>query len=122
MTGRVAFPKGFVWGAATSAYQIEGATNEDGRGESIWDRFARSDSRIEDGSTADVACDHYHRWKEDVALMKRLGLVAYRFSIAWPRVFASGRQPLNRAGLDFYDRLGDALLAEGIAPFATLYH
>jgi beta-glucosidase len=122
MTTRVSFPSGFVWGAATSAYQIEGATSEDGRGESIWDRFARSDSRIEDGSTGDVACDHYHRWEEDVALMKRLQLRAYRFSIAWPRIFASGRPPLNDRGLDFYDRLVDALLAKEIVPFATLYH
>jgi beta-glucosidase len=122
MAGRVVFPKEFVWGAATSAYQIEGATREDGRGESIWDRFARSDSRIEDGSNADVACDHYHRWKEDVALMKRLGLRAYRFSVAWPRVFATGRRFVNAPGLDFYDRLVDGLLAAGITPFATLYH
>jgi beta-glucosidase len=122
MATRVSFPSGFIWGAATSAYQIEGATNEDGRGESIWDRFARSDSRIEDGSTGDVACDHYHRWEEDVALMKHLQLRAYRFSIAWPRIFASGRRPLNQRGLDFYDRLVDALLAKGIVPFATLYH
>ena len=122
MSRRVSFPPGFVWGAATSAYQIEGATNEDGRGESIWDRFARSESRIEDGSTGDVACDHYHRWQEDVGLMNRLRLRAYRFSIAWPRVFASGRAPVNPRGLDFYDRLVDALLAHGIEPFATLYH
>lgn len=122
MSSRVIFPKGFIWGAATSAYQIEGATEEDGRGESIWDRFARSDSRIEDGSTGDVACDHYHRWQEDVALMKRLRLGAYRFSVAWPRVFASGRPPRNPRGLDFYDRLVDELLAQGIAPYATLYH
>ncbi len=119
----VKFPHGFVWGAATSAYQIEGATNEDGRGESIWDRFARSESRIEDGSTGDVACDHYHRWEEDVGLMNRLRLrrlsLLHRY---WPRIFASGRAPVNERGLDFYDRLVDALLAHGIEPFATLYH
>ena len=92
MTDRVTFRDGFIWGAATSAYQIEGAANEDGRGESIWDRFAKS-GHIEDGSNADVACDHYHRSHEDLALMKRLGLAAYRFSIAWPRVFPSGRVP-----------------------------
>lgn len=122
MAGRLTFPDGFVWGAATSAYQIEGATSEDGRGESIWDHFARSGSRIEDGSNGDVACDHYHRWREDVALMKSLGLHAYRFSIAWPRVYPKGRAPLRQAGLDFYDWLVDELLAQGIAPFATLYH
>ena len=122
MSSRVKFPKGFVWGAATSAYQIEGATDEDGRGESIWDRFARSDSRIEDGSTADVACDHYHRWQEDIELMTRLRLGAYRFSIAWPRVLPSGRGSVNGKGLDFYDRLVDGLLARRIVPYGTLYH
>jgi beta-glucosidase len=122
MSNRVAFPRGFVWGAATSAYQIEGATREDGRGESIWDRFTRADSRIEDGSTADVACDHYHRWREDLALMNGLGLGAYRFSIAWPRILPSGRRPLNERGLDFYERLVDGLLERGITPYATLYH
>jgi beta-glucosidase len=119
---RRVFPESFVWGAATSAYQIEGATREDGRGESIWDRFASTPSKIEDGSNGDVACDHYHRWKDDVALMKRLGLAAYRFSIAWPRVFPRGRRMLNRRGLDFYSRLVDELLAEGIEPYVTLFH
>ncbi len=119
---RYAFPKGFVWGAATSAYQIEGATGEEGRGESIWDRFAKTPSKIEDGSNGDVACDHYHRWKEDVALMRRLGLRAYRFSVAWPRVLPLGRGSLNARGLDFYSRLVDGLLESGIEPFVTLYH
>jgi beta-glucosidase len=119
---RYAFPQGFVWGAATSAYQIEGATGEDGRGESIWDRFAKTPSKIEDGSNGDVACDHYHRWREDITLMKRLGIAAYRFSIAWPRVLPAGRGALNARGLDFYARLVDALLDDGIEPFVTLYH
>jgi beta-glucosidase len=122
MAKQVTFPRGFVWGAATSAYQIEGAAFEDGRGESIWDRFARTDSRIEDGSTGDVACDHYHRWREDLALMNGLGLGAYRFSVAWPRVMPSGRAPVNERGLDFYDRLVDGLLERGITPYLTLYH
>ena len=119
---RYLFPKGFVWGAATSAYQIEGAAAEDGRGESIWDRFARTPSKVEDGSSGDVACDHYHRWKGDIALMKRLGLHAYRFSIAWPRIVPAGRGAINPAGLDFYSRLVDGLLESGIEPYATLYH
>jgi beta-glucosidase len=121
MVDRVSFHDGFVWGAATSAYQIEGAAREDGRGESIWDRFARS-GRIEDGSNGDVACDHYRRSHEDLALMKGLGLAAYRFSVAWPRVFPTGRAPINTRGLDFYERLVDGLLERGITPFATLYH
>jgi beta-glucosidase len=117
------FPRGFVWGAATSAYQIEGATREDGRGESIWDRFVKLPSKVQDGSTADVACDHYHRWEEDVRLMKNLGLGAYRFSVAWPRIFPEGRGTTpNQRGLDFYARLVDRLLEAGIAPYLTLYH
>src|ERR1700722_16299154 len=119
---RYSFPKGFVWGAATSAYQIEGAAAEDGRGESIWDRFARTPSKVEDGSSGDVACDHYHRWKGDIALMKRLGLHAYRFSIAWPRIVPAGRGAINPAGPDFSSRLVDGLLESGIEPYATLYH
>src|SRR5512132_777545 len=94
-----AFPADFVWGAATAAYQIEGATRADGRGESIWDRFARAPGNVAGGETGDVACDHYHRWREDVALMKSLGLRAYRFSIAWPRVLPLGRGAINQAGL-----------------------
>jgi beta-glucosidase len=116
------FPGGFVWGVATSAYQIEGGGDEDGRGESIWDRFAATPGRVADGSDGRVACDHYHRWREDLGLLRALGLTGYRFSIAWPRVVPRGRGAVNQAGLDFYDRLVDALLAAGIAPFVTLYH
>src|SRR5499427_8508901 len=101
------FPAGFVWGTATSAYQIEGAVNEDGRGPSIWDTFCKEPGKISDGSNGDVSCDHYHRYKEDVALMKGLGAATYRFSVAWPRVFPHGRGKPNPAGLDFYDRLVD---------------
>jgi beta-glucosidase len=119
---RARFPKDFVWGAATSAYQIEGAFDADGRGESIWDRFCRTPGKVEDGATGDVACDHFHRWREDVALMKDLGLQAYRFSISWPRVLPEGRGTVNEKGLDFYSRLVDALLEAGITPFATLFH
>ncbi|MGA3121647.1 MAG: GH1 family beta-glucosidase [Polyangiaceae bacterium] len=122
MATRVSFPAGFVWGAATSSYQIEGATNEDGRGESIWDRYAKTVANIKDGSNGDVACDHYHRWRQDVALMGSLKLAAYRFSVAWPRVHPTGRSPVNDRGLDFYSRLVDALLERGIAPYVTLYH
>jgi beta-glucosidase len=116
------FPADFLWGAATSAYQIEGATREGGRGESIWDRFARSPGAVERGETGDVACDHYHRWREDVDLIHSLGLRAYRFSIAWPRVVPGGRGAPNQAGLDFYRRLVDQLLERGVAPIPTLYH
>jgi beta-glucosidase len=116
------FPPGFRWGTATSAYQVEGAAREDGRGPSIWDTFTREPGRIRDGSTGDVSVDHYNRYKEDVALMKSMGARAYRFSIAWPRVFPDGRGTANPKGLDFYDRLVDALLAAGIEPYATLYH
>jgi len=116
------FPADFTWGASTSAYQIEGATREDGRGESIWDRFARTPGRVRNGDTGDVACDHYHRYRADVALMAELGLDAYRFSIAWPRILPAGVGLVNEAGLDFYDRLVDALLEKGIEPHATLYH
>ncbi len=116
------FPGDFAWGVATSAYQIEGAVTEDGRGESIWDVFCRKPGAIRDGETGDVAADHYHRWNADVGLMAELGLTAYRFSIAWPRVQPLGKGPASEPGLDFYDRLTDALLARGIAPVPTLYH
>jgi beta-glucosidase len=112
----------FLWGAATSAYQIEGAVAEDGRAPSIWDTFCQVPGAIDNGDTGEVACDHYHRWREDIALMRRLDLTAYRFSIAWPRVLPDGTRRVNRAGLDFYDRLVDGLLEAGIRPFATLYH
>jgi beta-glucosidase len=116
------FPESFLWGTATSAYQIEGAVDEDGRGPSIWDRYAHARGTIADGSNADVADDHYHLYKEDVQLMKALGAKAYRFSIAWPRVFPEGSGAPNPKGLDFYNRLLDELQANGIEPFATMYH
>jgi beta-glucosidase len=116
------FPKGFVWGTATSSFQIEGATREDGRGRSIWDDFCAIPGKIEDGSNGDVACDHYHRYKDDVKLMRSLGFGAYRFSTAWPRVLPTGRGYVNGAGIDFYSRLVDELLDKGITPFVTLYH
>ena len=122
MSERHTFPADFVWGAATSSYQIEGAWNEDGKGESIWDRFTHTPGNIEDGSTGDVACDHYHRYPDDIALMQHLGLDAYRFSISWPRILPEGRGRVNQKGLDFYSRLVDAVLEAGITPFATLYH
>jgi beta-glucosidase len=115
-------PERFRWGVATAAYQIEGAAAEDGRGPSTWDVFSHTPGRVRDGHTGDVACDHYHRWPEDVALMAGLGVDAYRLSIAWPRVQPSGSGPVNPKGLDFYDRLVDGLLAAGITPVATLYH
>jgi len=116
------FPAGFTWGAATASYQVEGAWDEDGKGESIWDRFSHTPGNILNGDTGDVACDQYHRYKEDVALMKELGLHSYRFSIAWPRVFPQGKGQVNHKGLDYYNRLVDELLANGIKPFPTLYH
>ncbi len=117
----VKFPDGFIWGASTSAYQIEGATTEDGRGPSIWDTFARMPGATFHGDTGDIACDHYHRLESDLDLMAQLGVKAYRFSIAWPRVQPDGRT-LNPIGLDFYDRLVDGLLARGVTPVVTLYH
>ena len=118
----VSFPKDFVCGAATAAYQIEGAWNEDGKGESIWDRFSHTPGKIHGGDTGDIACDHYHRYRQDVALMRRLGLQAYRFSIGWTRVLPEGLGAVNPKGLAFYDRLVDELLAANIQPFITLYH
>ncbi len=119
---KIIFPEGFVWGVATSAYQIEGAWNADGRGESIWDHFAHTPGNVVDASNGDVACDHYHRWRDDIQLLKSYGIKAYRFSIAWPRILPEGRGRINPAGLDFYSRLVDGLLEAGIAPYATLYH
>jgi len=119
---RVRFPDGFLWGAATAAYQIEGAWREDGKGESVWDRFAHTEGRIAGGDTGDVACDSYHRFRDDVALLRELNLRSYRFSIAWPRVQPRGRGPAETRALDHYSALVDALLAAGIRPFPTLYH
>jgi len=116
------FPDHFIWGAATAAYQIEGAVNADGRGKSIWDTFSHTPGKIEHQDTGDAACDHYYRWREDIALMQRLNLQAYRFSIAWARILPHGRGAVNTAGLDFYSRLVDGLLEAGIVPFVTLYH
>ena len=116
------FPPGFLWGSATASYQIEGAWQEDGKSESIWDRFSHTPGRISDGATGDVACDHYHRWRDDIALMRSLGLQAYRFSTAWPRILPDGYGRVNQVGLDFYSRLTDGLLEAGIEPYVTLYH
>jgi beta-glucosidase len=116
------FPQGFLWGASTAAYQIEGAADLAGRGTSIWDTFCRAPGRVRGGATGDVACDHYHRLDEDLDLMSWLGLGAYRFSISWPRWMPSGNGPVSPRGADFYDRLVDGLLARGIQPWATLYH
>jgi beta-glucosidase len=116
------FPADFVWGAATASYQIEGAVDADGRGESIWDRFAATPGKVRNGETGAIACDFYHRYPEDVQLIKSLGLDAFRLSIAWPRILPDGRGRVNEAGLDFYDRLVDELLANGIEPYVTLYH
>jgi len=115
-------PPDFLWGTATSAYQIEGAWNEDGKGESIWDRFSHTGGKIRNGDSGDVALDHYHRFKDDVQQIKALGARAYRFSISWPRIFPHGAGEANSKGLDFYDRLVDELLDNHLEPFATLYH
>jgi beta-glucosidase len=119
---RITFPRGFRWGAATAAYQIEGAATADGKGESIWDRFAHTPGKIKDGTTGDRACDSYHRYRDDVALLRAMNLNSYRFSIAWPRIQPEGRGAAVATGLDYYRRLSDALLAAGIRPFPTLYH
>ncbi|MEU5548430.1 MULTISPECIES: GH1 family beta-glucosidase [unclassified Micromonospora] len=118
----LSFPDNFLWGAATAAYQIEGAARDDGRGDSIWDTFSRTPGKVHAGHTGDVACDHYHRYADDVAMMAELGLQAYRFSVSWPRIQPDGSGPVNPRGLDFYDRLTDALLGRGIDPIVTLYH
>ncbi len=121
-TGAIRFPDRFLWGAATSSFQIEGAVHEDGRGPSIWDTQCHDTNLVRDGHTGDVAADHYHRWEDDVATMASLGLRAYRFSVAWPRIQPTGSGPANQAGLDFYSRLVDRLLENDIAPAVTLYH
>ncbi len=119
---KIEFPKGFIWGAATSSYQIEGAWDEDGKGESIWDNIVHTTKRVKNRDTGDIACDHYHRFKEDIQIMKDLGLDAYRFSISWPRIFPSGNMNINEKGIKFYDNLVDTLIDNQIKPFATLYH
>jgi beta-glucosidase len=122
MSEFIRFPNGFLWGTATSAYQIEGAVNEDGRGQSIWDVFSNTPGKIVNDDNGDSACNHYHLWKEDINLMKDLGYKAYRFSISWPRIIPTGQGKINPAGLDFYNRLVDELLKADITPMATLYH
>ncbi|MFH8478789.1 GH1 family beta-glucosidase [Streptomyces sp. NPDC018055] len=122
MTDLDSLPADFTWGVATASYQIEGAVAEDGRSPSIWDTFSHTPGKIDGGDTGDVACDHYHRVPEDIGLIKQVGAGAYRFSVAWPRVVPGGDGPVNKAGLDFYDRLVDGLLEAGVTPFATLYH
>jgi beta-glucosidase len=121
-TSEIKFPRNFYWGTSTAAYQIEGAWKEDGKGESIWDRFAHTPGKIKHGDTGDVACDSYHRWREDIALMRAMNLNSYRFSISWPRIQPTGSGPANSRGLDYYSRLVDALLEARIRPFVTLYH
>jgi beta-glucosidase len=116
------FPKNFIWGVATSAYQIEGAWNEDGRGPSIWDTFSHTPGKVLNNENGDVAADHYHRWKEDIALMSELGIKAYRFSTAWPRILPEGTGKVNKKGLDFYDRIVDELLKRKIEPYVCLFH
>ncbi|MGB3928934.1 MAG: family 1 glycosylhydrolase, partial [Sphingobium sp.] len=118
----LAFPPGFLWGCATAAYQIEGAAKEDGRGPSNWDVFSHTPGKVANGDTGDVACDSYHRYPEDIALLKALGVKAYRFSIAWSRIFPEGRGKPNPKGVDYYNRLVDGLLEAGIAPHVTMFH
>ncbi len=122
MANKIIFPENFLWGAATASYQIEGAWNKHGKGESTWDRFTHTPGKIKEGHTGDVANDHYRLWKKDIGLMKKIGLQAYRFSISWPRVLPTGRGKVNQKGLDFYNKLVDALLEANITPFVTLDH
>ncbi len=116
------FPKDFVWGAATSSIQIEGAVNEDGKGKNIWDIFSHQSGKIKDGTNVDIACDHYHRYKEDIELMEKIGIKAYRFSIDWSRVLPNGTGEINQKGLNYYSNLVDTLLEHNIEPYVTLYH
>jgi beta-glucosidase len=120
--GALEFPEGFIWGASTAAYQIEGAPDADGKGPSVWDTFSHTPGKVRGGDTGDIACDSYHRYREDVALMASLGLKNYRFSISWPRVQPGGRGVANQRGLDYYRSLLDELASHGIAATATLYH
>ena len=122
MANKIIFPKDFLWGAATAAFQVEGSWNKHGKGESIWDRFSHTPGKVLNNDNGDIADDHYRLWKKDIGLMKRIGLQAYRFSVAWPRILPAGRGKANQKGLDFYERLVDALLAANITPFVTLYH
>jgi len=122
MANKIIFPENFLWGAATASYQIEGAWNKHGKGESTWDRFTHTPGNIKNNDTGDVADDHYNRWKKDIGLMKKIGWKAYRFSISWPRILPTGRGKVNQKGLDFYSKLVDELLKAGITPFVTLNH
>ncbi len=119
---KVRIPEYFLWGVATSSYQIEGAAAEDGRGPSIWDTFSHTPGKVAGGDSGDVACDHYHRWEEDLDLVRDLGVGAYRFSVAWPRILPEGTGKVNHKGLDFYNRLVDGMLERSLKPFCTLYH
>lgn len=121
-TNKLSFPDGFLWGTATASYQVEGAANEDGRGKTVWDTFSHTPGKVLNNDTGDVACDFYHKYKEDIQLMKSLNVQSYRFSIAWSRIFPDGAKTPNQKGVDFYNRLADELLANGIKPFATLFH
>ena len=119
---QMGFPKNFLWGAATASYQIEGAWNENGKGANIWDEFTHQKGHILYDATGDTACDHYHRFKDDIKLMKQMGLKAYRFSVSWARIIPDGEGKVNQAGIDFYTKLIDELLKNGIEPFMTIYH
>lgn len=119
---KLTFPEGFMWGASASSYQSEGAWNEDGKGESIWDRFCRTPGNIDNGDTGDVACDFYHFYAQDAQLMRALGLHSQRISISWPRIYPEGTGKINQKGLDFYRRVVDSMLENGVDPFIMLYH